>query len=98
VRTKIGIFPALGEASGNVTLLLRPDAVQLADNLPCQMTGMLADISFRGGSVQARLEVNGQPLELHFPAYVDLPPVGSQMTVGFEPEAALQVFSEQLLL
>jgi ABC-type Fe3+/spermidine/putrescine transport system ATPase subunit len=94
VRTAVGVFPAPGAPAGEVTLLVRPDAVQLSDGLPCQVSGVLQDVSFRGGSVQARVEVNGQPLEFHFPAYVDLPRVGERITVGFEAEEALQVFAE----
>lgn len=97
VKTAIGVFPApSGAQPGPVTLLLRPDAVQLNAGLPCQIDGILEDLSFRGGVVYAQLVVNGVALELHFPAYVDLPPVGSPLTIGFDPQEALLIFKERL--
>jgi ABC-type Fe3+/spermidine/putrescine transport system ATPase subunit len=92
VRTPIGVFPLPGGQPGPVSALLRPDAVQIDGDLPCQITGKLSDVSFRGGQTQAAVQFGRTTLQFQFPAYIDLPPVGQPLTLGFHPEEAIQIF------
>lgn len=92
VVTVLGSFPVSTSARGPVTMLLRPDAVQLDPTLPCQITGIVRDISFRGGSLQAEVEAGGVSLLFEFPAYSELPPTGANIHLGFNPQEAIQVF------
>lgn len=91
-RTAIGDFPAPDNIQGDVTILLRPDAARLDAAAPMQLQGVLEDISFRGGVVQATLAVNGVALQFQFPATVSLPEPGSLLSLGFEPAEAIQIF------
>jgi ABC-type Fe3+/spermidine/putrescine transport system ATPase subunit len=92
VRTPIGVFPLPAGQPGPVTVLLRPDAVRIDASLPCQITGVIEDISFRGGQMQAALRLDQTTLAFQFPAYVDLPQAGSPLTLGFHPGEAIQIF------
>jgi len=92
VHTVIGTFPAPEAVTGPVNLLLRPDGVRPDVELACQLSGVLSETSFRGGAVRARLAVNGLVLDLDFPAYAALPPIGETFTVSFDPAQAIQFF------
>ncbi len=95
VDTVVGAFalPSLRVSSGRVTLLLRPDAVQVVDReQPCQLTGTLVECSFRGHMSRAVVEVNGIRLTFNFPAQQPLPAEGGQVRLAFELAHALQVF------
>jgi len=98
VRTPIGVFPLQAGQPGPTTVLLRPDAVRIDAGLPGQITGIVEDISFRGGQVQASMRFGHATLDFQFPAYVDLPAVGSSLTLGFQPEEAVQTFPAELHL
>ncbi len=91
-HTAIGDFPAPDNIQGEVTILLRPDAARLDPNAPMQLQGVLEEVSFRGGVVQATLAVNGVALQFQFPATVSLPEPGSRLSLGFEPAEAIQIF------
>ncbi len=92
VETAIGAIPVDGDVAGQVTLLLRPDAVRLDGTGSAHLVGKLAGCSFRGGTCQATVEVNGVPLKFDFLANTPLPAPGKTIRLSFEPEQALQVF------
>ena len=102
VRTPLGVFPLSADAQrhnqqttprmGPVTVLLRPDAVQIDELLPFQIDGIVSDLSFRGGQVLAALQFGQIRLEFQFPAYVDLPALGERIQLGFRPDEAIQIF------
>jgi ABC-type Fe3+/spermidine/putrescine transport system ATPase subunit len=94
-RTAIGDFPAPDDTQGKVTLLLRPDAARLDAGAPIQLQGVLKEVSFRGGIIQATLAVNGVALQFQFAATVSLPEPGSLLSLGFEPAEAIQIFPPQ---
>lgn len=95
VSTEIGVFPATDAIPGPATVLLRPDDVQPGMELACSLSGVLAETSFRGGMVRAKLVVNKVALDFDFPSYIPLPPVGGMLTVSFDPAQAVQVFPVQ---
>jgi ABC-type Fe3+/spermidine/putrescine transport system ATPase subunit len=92
VNTPIGEFPAGDSPPGKVTILLRPDAVQLNQNGPSQIRGVVIATSFRGGSCRATLSVQGHPLMFEFSCHARLPKVSETVAISFDPVEAIQIF------
>jgi ABC-type Fe3+/spermidine/putrescine transport system ATPase subunit len=92
VRTPIGVFPAQTNLHGNVTVLLRPDAVRPGEAAPCQIQGSVVEATFHGQTVRLALQVNDEQLTFNFPSNEKLPAPGETMQLGFQPEQALQFF------
>ncbi len=99
VVTAIGELPVTDSILGQVTLLLRPDAVHMIETgqkLPSKYTihlsGILTGYSFRGSQQRATVLVNGVPLTFNFPSGTPLPEVGGSFQFGFDPREAIQIF------
>jgi ABC-type Fe3+/spermidine/putrescine transport system ATPase subunit len=95
VDTPFGQFELDGagfQAGQAVTVLLRPDAVQVGQDASCSLAGMLTEAVFRGGFTRATFTANGYILSLDFPSLSPLPPVGQELWISFDPVKALQVF------
>lgn len=101
VVTAIGSFtlPATGELhvaqpgpDHPVTVLLRPDALRLNPGLPCQVPATLQELSFRGSSVRAIVLAGGQQLTLELPFSEELPAPGAEVTLGFDPARAFNIY------
>ncbi|MBN1146626.1 MAG: ABC transporter ATP-binding protein [Anaerolineales bacterium] len=90
VSTAIGDFPLESELSGEVTVLLRPDLVQLNADGPCQLEGAVVETSFRGDICRAVIAVNGLSLAFNLPSSAALPARGERVKVCFDPRVALQ--------
>jgi ABC-type Fe3+/spermidine/putrescine transport system ATPase subunit len=90
--TAIGPLPLGRALQGRVTVLLRPDSVQLDGTGSCQLQGKVIETTFRGSVCRAVIEVNGIPLQFDFPSTARLPQAGEQVRLSFNPEQALQVF------
>jgi hypothetical protein len=71
---------------------LRPDAVRLDGTGSVHLTGELVGCSFRGGTCQATIEVQGVALKFDFLANTSLPGPGETIKLSFEPGQAFQVF------
>ncbi len=103
VDTPVGQFPVLeNPTAGNtwqpgdqITVLLRPDAVLLADEQDCQLEGTLIEINFRGGVSRALVDVNGIWLTFELPSRMHLPELGKRLGLCFDPKEALQVFKSE---
>jgi ABC-type Fe3+/spermidine/putrescine transport system ATPase subunit len=95
VDTPIGVFPCQDEADRDVTVLLRPDAVQIGDHKDCRMTGVVKEASFRGGNFQIIIMVKDSRLRFEFPSSQPMPHPGEQVSICFDPSDAIQVFSEK---
>jgi ABC-type Fe3+/spermidine/putrescine transport system ATPase subunit len=93
VETAVGVFPIESNISGQVTLLLRPDSVRLDGVGSMYLQGKLVDCSFRGGTCQATVEIQGVLLKFDFLASTPLPGVDETVRLSFEPSQALQIFS-----
>ena len=78
--------------TGQVTVLLRPDAVRLDGVGSCQLKGVVVKRSFRGSTCRAVIEVNGVPLSFDFLSSAPLPEEGGEVMIGFEPEGAIQLY------
>ncbi len=92
VQTPIGTFPIPLNAPGEVTVLLRPDAISHSQEAPFQIGGRLLQCSFRGNTCRAVIAVAETELEFDLPANTPLPVLGEQIRLGFDPARALQIF------
>ena len=82
--TPFGDLPAPGHADGPTSLLVRPEAMRLAE------TGVSAPVravSFAGAFHDVTVEVAGQPARLRLEG--PPPPVGSTLTVAVDAERAV---------
>jgi ABC-type Fe3+/spermidine/putrescine transport system ATPase subunit len=95
VETAIGAIPVEGDVTGQVTVLLRPDAVRMDGTGSIHLDGKLVSCSFRGGTCQATVEVQGVPLKFDFLASAPMPGTGATIKLSFEPGQAFMVFPNQ---
>jgi ABC-type Fe3+/spermidine/putrescine transport system ATPase subunit len=88
--------PKVGKMNSGdkVTVLLRPDAVDLSPDGPHRIQGHLVECSFRGNLLRVVIEAEHQ-IQLNFdlPARFQLPKVGEQLLLNFDPRKAFQVFN-----
>ena len=100
VITQLGTWPIDISKEGKtntgdkVTVLLRPDAVDLSPDGPYRIQGRLVECSFRGNLLRVVIEAEHQ-IQLNFdlPARFQLPKVGEQLLLSFDPRKAFQVFN-----
>jgi thiamine transport system ATP-binding protein len=96
LQTAFGELPApLGSPKGKVTVLLRPDALRPDASGPFSLNATLLRKQFRGNQmlVEAGLS-DGNRLAIELPSAAALPAEGAALSVSFEPNRALHVFSE----
>ncbi len=93
VRTDIGDIPVDGYREGSAKVLLRPDMAQLEGEKGYKLQGRVVEISFRGTICRTVVEVNGTELTFDFPSSAPVPGAGETVTLSFEPERAVQVFT-----
>ncbi len=92
VSTALGEWPVPQRASGDVTLLLRPDEVQIGRGGKSQLQGVIVKRSFSGNTYRVTVDVQGTALRFDFPASIpNLPDQGQTITLNFDPQSALQV-------
>jgi ABC-type Fe3+/spermidine/putrescine transport system ATPase subunit len=94
VTTPVGVFPAIGQLHGRVTILLRPDAASLIGG-PCSIHGIVVECLFRGSHAQVTLDVGG--MRLTFDLRGHIPPLGEGITVYFDPTESIQFLPVQEL-
>jgi thiamine transport system ATP-binding protein len=92
VRTPIGVFPVNTNLQGDVSMLLRPDAVRTGEAAPCQIQGRVVETTFHGQTIRLVLQIDGEQLTFNFPSNEQLPAPGETMQLSFWPERALQFF------
>lgn len=80
-----------GREDGRVTLLLRPDRVQLNRGAGCRLEGEIRERIFQGEQQRVVVESHGQRLAFNLPSHVELPAPGTQVEVCFDPLEALQM-------
>lgn len=79
-------------ANEPVTVLLRPDSIQLSSADRCQLEGTVLETTFRGSTCQALIEANGIELRFDFLSTNTIPSPGSTICIEFDPSRAIQVF------
>ena len=92
--TPIARLPISPRPLGPVTALLRPDAVHLNGNGHLHVQGTVTEASFRGSMSRIVISVKNIPLQFNFPSNIQVPQVGEQVRLSFDPDQALQIFAE----
>jgi ABC-type Fe3+/spermidine/putrescine transport system ATPase subunit len=97
INTPIGRFSLPFQGDGfkvgdEITVLLRPDAIELGETSDHRLQGSLAETVFRGSVTRATVDVPGLSLVFDFPSRSILPAIGRPITLSFDPNQALQVF------
>lgn len=97
LKTALGEFAApTSELSGEVTMLLRPDALRLDATGPAVLRGKVSSKQFRGSQVELDLALDlGAGVQLELPSGTRLPTIGEQVAVSFDPATAIQVFPRE---
>jgi ABC-type Fe3+/spermidine/putrescine transport system ATPase subunit len=94
--TPLGRFPSPDEeARGAVRVLFRPDAVEWGHAAEATLEGVLRQRQFRGNTVWAEVEVQGQRMRFEFPSQAPLPALGQPIVLSFNPREALQILHEE---
>jgi ABC-type Fe3+/spermidine/putrescine transport system ATPase subunit len=94
VQTPLGVFPVSGNYSGEVTVLVRPEKMELNQKARFEFSGVVIDRSFRGSMCRAVIEVDGIQLSLEIPCSEgDVPSPGNPIRLGFDPAEAIQVLA-----
>ena len=91
VDTPIGRLPLASSAEGEVTLLLRPDTIQLDGCGDCQLTGRVLKCVFQGSAWKTTVEVDHTQLTFEFASNLQLPAQGETITLGIHCAEALQL-------
>lgn len=94
VECSLGKIPLPQTVDGEITLLLRPDAVNLSYQGTCHLDGQIARRSFRGNSCRITVEVDRTRLTFDFPSNRPIPKVGERVQLSFDPSEAIQIFKE----
>jgi ABC-type Fe3+/spermidine/putrescine transport system ATPase subunit len=91
VDTPIGSLPTQDQGTGQVTVLIRPDAVQLNDRGEITRQGTVVKRSFRGNTCRVAIDVNGTQLSFEFFSNAPIPSEGEQVQLSFNPTEAVQI-------
>jgi ABC-type Fe3+/spermidine/putrescine transport system ATPase subunit len=95
IATPLGRFAFPSEATGQVMVLLHPDAIRLeakAGPREISLEGQVVERSFRGSLCRLVILANGIRLTFDFPSNSSLPSVGERTHLVFEPQQAIQLF------
>lgn len=97
VTTHLGSWTVDCQAAGEITLLLRPDRIGIGpppSDHEIQLTGELLETKFSGQQLRTEIRLEGEAYRFDFPASTtELPDPGSNLTIHFHPDNAVQVFS-----
>ena len=91
-ETALGLLPLPAPASGRLLLLLHPQFLRPGGQGAHHLTGVVTQAAFRGATHRVDIQVGSQRLRLEQPAAAELPPVGQEITLSFDPVEAVQVF------
>ena len=101
ITTHLGSWPLDCQASGEITLLLRPDRIQIGPSRKegeIEITGKLLETKFSGQQLRTEIQLEGETYRFDFPASTaQLPEPGSALEIHFDPDDALQVFPDSQL-
>jgi ABC-type Fe3+/spermidine/putrescine transport system ATPase subunit len=95
ILTPLGNFDAANAPAGEAELLLRPDAVRVA-NEPgrgeSMLEGKVIEATYRGAACRMLVDVNGVRLVLEFPSRQPVPGVGQAIRLVFDPGEAVRIY------
>ncbi len=96
LMTPLGKFPAPPtKLSGDVLVLVRPDAVRFGKGKKISLKAKLLSDHFRGSTIHVTLKVKETTLKLELPSNTILPKSGQVVEISFDPRAALQIFPNE---
>lgn len=93
-QTDLGLLPLTQPIEGQVTLLIRPDAVDVNATGGMKLKGKIIEKTFRGAICQVLVNVNGHNLTFNFLSNAHLPPKGETLTLHINPQEAILAFQE----
>ncbi len=89
--TAIGKIPLPRPAQGNITILLRPDAIRVNQPGLFELQGNLKTCTFRGLTCRAVIRFGETELLFELPPHANLPAEGNPIRIGFTPSEAIQI-------
>ena len=92
VQTQIGRLPVQTPFTGEVTILIRPDAMRLDGSGTHYIEGKVLEGSFRGATSRALIDVNGVVLTFEFLTSKRQPSAGEYVHLSFDPGEAILVY------
>lgn len=95
IVTPIGTFDALNAPVGGAEILLRPDALRIANKAEKGETlleGRVVEVTYRGSTCRTVVEVNGIRLVFEFPSMTILPGEGQSIQLAFDPGEAVRIY------
>ncbi len=96
ISTEIGTWHIQQRLEGDVEVLIRPDAVRVGSprsSQEVQLQGTLSKKGFSGKFFRCEVVIHDVTMAFEFPAATtQLPPVGEQIKLSFDPDHALQMF------
>jgi len=93
IQFPIGDFPMEGETDGKVTVLFRPDRVNLEGRGSFQIEGVVRERSFRGSLCRVVVEIEGVALTLEFQSGIRFLEPGESIRLGFDPREVIQILT-----
>ncbi len=91
-QTAAGLIPLPGPASGEVTLLLRPDTFYISSPGPAHLQGRVLERTFHGSVCRLLVQVDQARLSFDLPGSVDLPQDGEPIQLSYDPGQAVHIF------
>ena len=95
IKTAIGDLPVSEQTTGLVTLLIRPDAVNLDSQGKCVILGKVIETTFRGSLCRTILALGEVSLTFDLPCRPSLPEIGQTLQLSFDPAESLLVFPRE---
>ena len=92
ITSSIGSFPVESAHEGEVQILIRPDLAHLDERGASVIRGEVTGISFRGSQQRVTVQVDQVLLNFDLPSSLNLPEVGSNISLSFDPLAAIKIF------
>jgi ABC-type Fe3+/spermidine/putrescine transport system ATPase subunit len=94
LETPLGQWPWPEAHQGEVSVLLRPDAVSMDGQAPSRIEGKVVEKTFRGSQCQVTIAVGEFAFQFNFASSAQLPQRGATAMIAFDPQEALQVFTK----
>jgi ABC-type Fe3+/spermidine/putrescine transport system ATPase subunit len=94
IETALGRFPSPSPASGQVTVLLRPEAASLDGRGSVTIQGRVVERSFRGSTCRVVVEAGGARLAFEFISLLPIPAEGESIRLSFDPGTGIQVIPD----
>ena len=92
VHTAIGDLPIEGEGYTEVTILIRPDTVNLNNTGSVHLQGKVLETSFRGSLCRVVILVENTRLTFDLPSSAPFPAEGENIQLSLDPHQAFVIF------